>query len=135
MQLCKTCQRFLILPPSIITLQLRDPKLAIDESIDRSIPRCKHCDALRADGDAVKSVLPSPTFENPIKKYELGVEKLRKLIEECDFDEDDKRALQAVVDNMRLKWGDYAKARDRGIRHAWGPYTAIWGQKERREGF
>ena len=130
MQLCNACGRPFILPPSIIALRIRFPKLIFDSPIDRSIHRCKHCDALRADQDAVKAVLPPPTFENPITKFEVGVAKLRKVMEECEFDADDKQALDAVVESMLHKWAVLARARDQGIKNAWGRYTAIWGPKE-----
>ena len=89
---------------------------------------------MRAESRAIAAILPPPTFDNPIEKYELGVKQLEDLLVKFEFDQEDRAALNGITLGMRRKWARLKTAREEATRDAWRPYWAIWGVLEGLEG-
>ena len=67
---------------------------------------------VQTDQCAVAMMLPTPTFENPIAKYEVGIEQLEYLLARFKYDQEEQTALNAAMLSMRRKWASLSAARD-----------------------
>lgn len=127
MSACPKCSTRLIHPPSVASLNARYPGLTANSTLDRSQPRCQHCDEMLAHRHAIEAELPPPKYQNPITKLERVIKTLEDLIEEDIEDEEDARTLKSIVQGMRRRWAGMVTKRDTAIKEAWKPYWAIWG--------
>lgn len=70
---------------------------------------------------------PPPTYKNPTTKLYNAIGNLDDLIENDIKDENDIRALRAMVKSLRVIWAKMVTERDAKIEEAWMQYYAIWG--------
>jgi hypothetical protein len=106
---------------------MRFPALTVDTKLDRTQPKCQHCDEMLAHRLATEVELPPPDYSNPISKLKKTIKKLQDLIQEDIEGEEDARALNSTLHSMQLKWATMVKKRDPDIKEVWKPYWAIWG--------
>lgn len=123
---CPYCSHELTLPPSLPMLFQNHPNTTPDGTLNRSVPRCKHCDLSAANKRAIDAECPPPTYQNPIKKVEQQIEQAKSLIEHGIRKDD----LLRILPNMEKKRVELVGERDRGIRRAWDEYWGIWGMEE-----
>jgi hypothetical protein len=135
MSTCSKCSTRLIHPPSLSSLGIRFPALTVDPTLDRSQSRCKHCDEMLAQRQAIEAELPPPNYSNPITKLEKTIKKLQDLVEEDIEEEGDVRTLESMIHGMQWKWANLVKERDAKIKEAWKPYWAIWGVTKGQEAY
>lgn len=135
MSICPKCVRRLICPPSLSYLRRRFSTLTVDSTLDRSQPRCEHCDEMLALRLAFEVELPSPDYKYPITKLEKTIKKLKDLVEEDIEEEEDIRILKSMIFAMRRKWANMVIDRDTNIKEAWKPYWAIWGVTKGQEAY
>jgi hypothetical protein len=135
MENCHKCSTRLIHPPAAVSLNNRFPDLIVNSMVNRSMPRCRHCDEMLANRLALEAELPPPSYKNPITKLEGTIAKLENLVAQWLEEEDDIRTLQSMILRMRRKWANMVRERDAKIKEAWQPYWAIWGIKSGQEGY
>jgi hypothetical protein len=73
---------------------------------------------VRTEQSATAAILPIPTFENPIAKYEVGIKQLEDLLAKFRYDQDDQTTLNAVMLSMRRKWANLSLAREEAAQEA-----------------
>ncbi|TAQ88124.1 hypothetical protein B7494_g3519 [Chlorociboria aeruginascens] len=130
MSKCSYCERPLTLPPSVLFLLEKYPNIDPAFKLDRTIPRCKHCDYIEMKHHAMDAELPPPDYKNPVTEIQKQIDSARSLIAEGVMKED----LQGILSKMRERWAEAVRRREQGIRAAWKEYWGIWGIQEGKIG-
>jgi len=127
---CAYCTHPLTRPPTIDFLLTAFPNITPLYTLDRSIPRCKHCDIIAAHRRAIDAELPPPTYTNPVTQIEKDIEDAKILIGMGVR----RKELEEALPRMKSKWVDAITKRDDRIREAWREYWGIWGLEKGQDG-
>ena len=127
MSSCPTCERPLILPPSISHLLKEYPDVVTPlYDLNRRIPRCKHCDLLTANKRAMDAELPPPHYKSPVTNIEQDMEEARRFMAQGIR----KVEMEASLVRMAARRREVILKREQDIRKAWEEYWGIWGPEE-----
>jgi hypothetical protein len=117
---------YISLPPTLESLIENFPIITPNETLDRSIPRCRLCDLITAGTREDQAAYPPPTFTNPIE----GIRRHIALTEQLIGDNIRKEELEASLPLMKKALEDEIRATDQRILEAWAGHWAIWGPGE-----
>lgn len=113
---------YIKVPPTILFLEEEFPYILPNQTLDRSLPRCKLCDLIAAQNRAIVAENPPPGI-NVVEETENNITMVEEMIEAgiaTKQDEEDlvelKRELEDAIMLMNLR-----------IHEAWLPYWEIWG--------
>lgn len=112
---------FIQVPPKLESLIEKFPRLAPNNEIDRSVPRCRLCDLIAAQIREDEAV--SPTNMHPVWKAEKDIRHTESLIQRGIG----KAELESALPGLRKILDEAIKARDEKIIEAWYKHWAIWG--------
>lgn len=130
MTYCPSCSQTLVAPPSVDELMSKFPNMIIDFAIDRSRPRCPHCDEMAAHKRLMDVECPPPSYENPLKKLEADIERMKGLICEGIYADE----LRHGLFEAQRRWAVMVKERRDCVREAWVPFWGVWGVLRGQEG-
>jgi hypothetical protein len=117
---------YIDLPPTLEFLVENFPLITPNETLDRSISRCRLCDLIATNGRQDQAVYPPPTFTNPID----GIRRHIALTEQLIGEGIRKEELETSLPLMKKALGDEIRATDQMILEAWAGHWAIWGPGE-----
>jgi hypothetical protein len=113
--------------PPTLQFMLEDfPLITPNETIDRSIPRCRLCDLIAASTRESAAVFPPPTYASPIEGLQNHIASAEQLIAEGIQNEE----LEKTLPSMKQMLADEIKATELRMVEVWKEYWAIWGPGE-----
>jgi hypothetical protein len=122
---CSICTSYLYLLPSELHLRKRNQKWHLMINLDRSIPRCKHCDYVSTDKEAMDAELSGPGHTNPVKTIEEYIRKASQIaLQGTQVQEMD----EAIV-RMREKLREVRKEQTEAVKKVWAWYFGIWEEE------
>lgn len=124
MESCATCERALTLPPTVHYLLFTYPFTTPLYSLNRQIPRCKHCDEISAYRQAIDAQLPPPRYKNPIREIEERIAATCELL--ADGVQVDRQ--QEEVQRLRSLLAATIRERDEKIQRVCEWFWGIWGK-------
>lgn len=122
---CPACHHTLRLPPSYHELYAANPRLIYNKTINRSYPRCRHCDYKRADRQAMEAECPPPDYVSTTKKIYEDIEKSHNLMAQGVRVKEIKEALPRMWEKLE----DAERRAREGVEEAWKGFEAIWGEE------
>ena len=99
------------------------PLITPDETIDRSIPRCRLCDLIAASTRESAAVYPPPTYSSAIEGLQSHIASAEQLIAEGVR----KEELEATLATTKKMLEDEIRATELRMLEAWKSHWAIWG--------
>jgi hypothetical protein len=121
---CGHCAETLALPPSVSFLLTHFPHITPNYPLDRTKPRCQHCDLVAAHKRVIDAENPPPTYENPVKTIKGHLDGAVELIAKGER----VAELEPLLPYMRRALADATELRDRRADDAWMEYWGIWGK-------
>ena len=116
--------------PPAVEFMLEDfPVITPNETIDRSIPRCRLCDLIAASSRESTAVYPPPTYSSAIEGLQNHIASAEQLIVEGIR----KEELESTLPSMKQMLADEINATELRMLEAWKEHWAIWGPGERPE--
>lgn len=123
---CPRCSNALQLPVT----QTRIPSLGLSNiEVDRTRPRCHHCDK-RAVRDRITDIeCPPPGYANPLKQLDRTMERVRGLIAAGVR----VHELSAEMERMRAERVGMVAQMDAAVDAVWREYWALWDKEDGQE--
>jgi hypothetical protein len=102
------------------------PLTTPNETIDRSMSRCRLCDLIATSTRESAGVYPPPTYSSPIEGLQKHIASAEQLIAEGIR----KEELEATLPSMKQMLTDEMKATELRMLEAWKRHWAVWGPGE-----
>ncbi|KAE8442023.1 hypothetical protein EG329_003924 [Mollisiaceae sp. DMI_Dod_QoI] len=122
MATCKHEQTYMKVPPTLNFLVQNFPYVPPNQTLDRSIPRCKLCDLILAQDRANVAENPPPHI-NVVEGIESNISLIEEMITAGIATNQDEEDLVELKKELE----DAIMLTDIRIQEAWMPYWAIWG--------
>jgi hypothetical protein len=126
MTTCGHDECYTFTPPTLEFMLETFPSIVPNETINRSVPRCRLCDLIATGTRESAAVYPPPTYSSPIEGLQKHIASAEQLIAESIR----KEELEATLPSMKQILADEMRATELRMLEAWKGHWAIWGPGE-----